>query len=89
MLTLIYFCIVLGLLVCIHEFGHFAAAKLCGVYVIRFSIGFGPVIIKWKGKETTYCVSCIPLGGYVQMAGQSDLPEEEVEEEKGIPKERF
>ena len=89
MLTLIYFCIVLGLLVCIHEFGHFAAAKLCGVYVIRFSIGFGPVIIKWKGKETTYCLSCIPLGGYVQMAGQSDLPEEEVEEEKGIPKERF
>ena len=90
MLTLVYFCIVLGLLVCVHEFGHFAAAKLCGVYVERFSIGFGPTILQWKGKETTYCISVIPLGGYVQMAGQSDLPdEEEKEAEKGIPPERF
>ena len=69
MLTLIYFCIVLGLLVCVHEFGHFAAAKLFGVYVERFSIGFGPTILQWKGKEMTYCISIIPLGGYVQMAG--------------------
>ncbi|MBO7543225.1 site-2 protease family protein [bacterium] len=90
MLTLIYFCIVLGLLVCVHEFGHFAAAKLCGVYVERFSIGFGPTILQWKGKETTYCISLIPLGGYVQMAGQSDLPDEEQKEaEKDIPPERF
>jgi regulator of sigma E protease len=90
MLTLVYFCIVLGLLVCVHEFGHFAAAKLCGVYVERFSIGFGPTILQWKGKETTYCISVIPLGGYVQMAGQSDLPDEEQKEaEKDIPPERF
>ncbi|MBO7447062.1 site-2 protease family protein, partial [bacterium] len=90
MLTLVYFCIVLGLLVCVHEFGHFAAAKLCGVYVERFSIGFGPTILQWKGKETTYCISVIPLGGYVQMAGQSDLPDEEQKEaEKNIPPERF
>ena len=77
MLTLIYFCIVLGLLVTVHEFGHFAAAKLCGVFVDRFSIGFGPALLKYKGKETTYLIACIPLGGYVQMAGQSDLPDEE------------
>ena len=90
MLTLVYFCIVLGLLVCVHEFGHFAAAKLCGVYVERFSIGFGPTILQWKGRETTYCISIIPLGGYVQMAGQSDLPDEEEKEAfKHVPQDRF
>lgn len=90
MLTFVYFCVVLGLLVCVHEFGHFAAAKLCGVYVHRFSIGFGPALLKWQGKETAYCIACIPLGGFVQMAGQSDLPEEEEDElNKCVPKERF
>lgn len=90
MLTFVYFCIVLGLLVCVHEFGHFAAAKLCGVYVHRFSIGFGPAILKWQGKETAYTIACIPLGGFVQMAGQSDLPDEEEDElNKDVPKDRF
>ncbi|MBO7435723.1 site-2 protease family protein [bacterium] len=90
MLTFVYFCIVLGLLVCVHEFGHFAAAKLCGVYVHRFSIGFGPALLKWQGKETAYTISCIPLGGFVQMAGQSDMPDEEDDElNKDVPKERF
>ncbi|MBR5901381.1 site-2 protease family protein [bacterium] len=90
MLTFVYFCIVLGLLVCVHEFGHFAAAKLCGVYVHRFSIGFGPAILKWQGKETAYTIACIPLGGFVQMAGQSDLPDEEEDElNKDVPRERF
>lgn len=61
---------VLGLLVLLHELGHFLAAKRCGVRVLRFSIGFGPVLWRWQGGETEYAVSLLPLGGYVKMAGE-------------------
>ncbi len=65
--------IVIGLLVFIHEFGHFLIAKLCGVGVLRFSIGFGPAIFTFRRKETQYQLSIIPLGGYVRMVG--DMPD--------------
>ncbi|MCC6220843.1 MAG: RIP metalloprotease RseP [Deltaproteobacteria bacterium] len=67
------FIVVLGILISAHEFGHFIVAKLCGVGVLRFSIGFGPAILKWKWGETRYSISLIPLGGYVRMVG--DMPE--------------
>jgi regulator of sigma E protease len=67
--------VVLGVLVLLHEWGHFIAAKLCGVRVDVFSIGFGARIWGWKRGDTDYRVSWLPLGGYVRMAG--DNPAEE------------
>jgi regulator of sigma E protease len=64
------FIIVIGILVFIHEFGHFIAARLCGVGVDVFSLGFGPKIFKKKYGRTEYCLSSIPLGGYVKMVGE-------------------
>jgi regulator of sigma E protease len=69
LLSLISFLIVLGLLVLVHEFGHFIAAKRLGVRVEKFSIGFGPKLFSVKRGETEYLVSAVPLGGYIKMAG--------------------
>ncbi len=66
----IAFIIVIGILVFIHEFGHFIAARLCGVGVDVFSLGFGPKMIKKVVGRTQYCLSAIPLGGYVKMVGE-------------------
>lgn len=62
--------IMFGILVTIHEFGHFIMAKLFGVYVKTFSIGFGKKLFRKKWGETEYCISLIPLGGYVAMLGE-------------------
>lgn len=80
LLSLIYFIIVLGILVIVHEFGHFIAAKRLGVRVEKFSIGFGPKLFSVKKGETEYLVSLIPLGGYVKMSGED--PEEKRQGEK-------
>jgi regulator of sigma E protease len=66
--------LVLGVMVLIHEWGHFVAARIFGVRVDVFSIGFGPRLFGWKKGPTDYRVSALPLGGYVRMAGQ-DLSE--------------
>jgi regulator of sigma E protease len=66
--------LVLGVMVLVHEWGHFVVARLCGVRVDVFSIGFGPRLFGWKRGATDYRVSALPLGGYVRMAGQ-DLSE--------------
>jgi len=63
----------LGVAIFVHEFGHFILAKLCGVKVEKFSIGFGKPIWKWVRGETEYILAMVPLGGYVQMLGQSDF----------------
>ena len=63
---------VLGLLIFIHELGHFILAKLVGIRVERFSLGFPPRLIGKKIGDTDYCISAIPLGGYVKMAGMID-----------------
>ena len=76
MTTLISFLIVLGVLIFIHELGHFVVAKLSGVGVLKFSLGFGPKIFGIKRGETEYLISALPLGGYVKMVGES--PDEEV-----------
>jgi len=56
---------ILALLILVHEAGHFAAAKLQGIHVNRFSLGFGPVLWRYQGKETEYAIRALPLGGYV------------------------
>ncbi len=71
MTTLLAFLFVLGVLVFVHELGHFLAARRLGVRVVTFSLGFGPKILKVQRGDTEYCVSIIPLGGYVKMAGES------------------
>jgi len=72
MYTLLAAIFVLGVLVFIHEFGHFLAAKIAGIRVERFSLGFPPKMIGKKIGETEYCISWIPLGGYVKLAGMID-----------------
>jgi regulator of sigma E protease len=68
--TIVSFIVVIGILILIHELGHFFVARWTGVGVERFSIGFGPVLLRWKGKETEYVLSAIPMGGYVKMVGE-------------------
>ncbi|MBW2521621.1 MAG: RIP metalloprotease RseP [Deltaproteobacteria bacterium] len=76
--TLISFAIVLGLLIFVHEFGHFLWAKFFGVKVLKFSLGFGPKLFGRQYGETEYLVSAFPLGGYVKMFGENpgELSEE-------------
>ena len=72
MLTWLAPIIVFGLVVFVHELGHFIAAKLTGVYAPRFSIGFGPALLKRRIGETEYVLAALPLGGYVRMASRED-----------------
>ena len=65
-----------GFVIFIHELGHFLFAKWAGVKVEVFSIGFGPRLLTWRWGETEYSLSLLPLGGYVRMVGQEDLPED-------------
>lgn len=74
-MTVLAFLIMLGVLITIHELGHFLFARMFGVKVESFSIGFGPPIFKWRGKETEYQIALIPLGGYVKMYGEDSMTE--------------
>lgn len=76
MITIIYAVVVLGILIFVHELGHFLLAKRLGVGVLKFSLGFGPKLFGRKIGETEYLVSAFPLGGYVKMVGED--PDEEV-----------
>ncbi len=71
MTSLLAFLFVLGVLIFVHELGHFVVARRLGVRVLTFSLGFGPKILRVTRGDTEYCVSAIPLGGYVKMAGES------------------
>jgi regulator of sigma E protease len=73
----VYAVVLLGILIFVHELGHFIFAKFLGIKVLKFSLGFGPKLIGKKYGETEYLLSAFPLGGYVKMLGQSDTPEEE------------
>lgn len=73
-LTIVALLIVLGVVVFIHELGHFMAARIAGVRVDKFSIGFGPAILKWHdSRGTVWQIACLPLGGYVSIYGQEDM----------------
>ncbi|HDO35470.1 MAG TPA: RIP metalloprotease RseP [Nitrospirae bacterium] len=77
-MTILSAVILLGVLIFIHELGHFLVAKLIGVKVLKFSLGFGPGVIGRKFGETEYVLSAVPLGGYVKMLGEE--PGEELDE---------
>jgi regulator of sigma E protease len=72
MLALVAPILVFGLVIFVHELGHFMAAKLVGVYAPRFSIGFGPALFRKRRGETEYVIAALPLGGYVRMASRHD-----------------
>jgi regulator of sigma E protease len=69
--TILAFLFVLGVLIFVHELGHFMAARRLGVRVLTFSLGFGPKLLKFTRGDTEYAISAIPLGGYVKMAGEN------------------
>lgn len=79
-MDLLYFIILVSTLIFVHELGHFAFAKIFGVKVLTFSIGFGPKLLKIRGKETEYAIALLPFGGFVKMLeegrGEEILPED-------------
>ena len=97
-ISIVKFAVVLGILIFVHELGHFMVARWAGVYVKKFYLGFdigGLKLFRYKGRETEYGIGILPLGGYVKMAGQEDVPpnddeaREKLEEEnKDIPPDR-
>jgi regulator of sigma E protease len=80
MLTVLAFIVALGLLIAIHEYGHYRVAVACKVRVLRFSVGFGPTLIRWKprkqhpGQDTEFVIGAFPLGGYVKMLDEREGP---------------
>src|SRR5215212_901463 len=72
MLAILAPILVFGLVIFVHELGHFLAAKAVGVYAPRFSIGFGPALLRFRRGETEYVLAALPLGGYVRMASRLD-----------------
>ena len=84
LLTLVYFILILGVIVLVHEFGHFFFAKLFGIYVYEFSIGMGPKLFGKKKGETDYSIRAIPIGGYCALAGE----DVESDDEAKIPEDR-
>src|SRR5512140_182979 len=79
MVSILSAIVVLGVLIFVHELGHFLFAKLFGVGVEKFSLGFGPKVVGFRRGETEYLISAFPLGGYVKMVGES--PDAEVSPE--------
>lgn len=75
--TIIVAIVVFAVMIAIHEFGHFGAAKLFGIRVNQFAIGMGPVIWKKQGKETLYSLRAIPMGGFCQMEGEDSASDDE------------
>ena len=66
--------LLLGILIAVHEFGHFIAARICGIEVMEFAIGMGPKIFGWTGKSgTKFSLRCIPLGGFCAFYGEDDV----------------
>ena len=82
-MSIIYFLLILGVIILIHELGHLLTAKLFKVYCHEFSFGFGPKLISKQGKETVYSIRAFPFGGFVRMAG-----EEKLEGDVDVPQER-
>ncbi len=90
-ITLLILIIILGLIISIHEFGHFIAAKKSGVYVDEFSLGMGPLLFKYKPKksETTYSLRIFPIGGYVAMAEKEDPDNKKIKKDRVLENKSF
>ncbi len=86
MLTIVAFIVALGLLIAIHEYGHYRMAVACGVKVLRFSIGFGRTLLRWqpRGSDTEFTLCVFPLGGYVRMLDEREAPVDESERHRAF-----
>ncbi|OUM01114.1 RIP metalloprotease RseP [Variovorax sp. JS1663] len=90
MLTVVAFIVALGLLIAVHEYGHYRVAVACGVRVLRFSIGFGHTLYSWKpkrqhpGQDTEFVIAAFPLGGYVKMLDEREGPVEPEERHRAF-----
>src|ERR1700741_1950176 len=73
LISIISVAVILGFMILIHEFGHYAVAKLLGVRVEQFAIGFGKRLVGFRKGETDYRINAIPLGGYVKMSGENPM----------------
>ncbi len=76
MLTIVAFIVALGVLIAVHEYGHYRVAVACGVRVLRFSVGFGRTLWRWqpKGSPTEFVIGAFPVGGYVKMLDEREAP---------------
>lgn len=83
-MSIIYFILILSVIIIIHELGHLLTAKYFNVYCQEFSIGMGPAIYKKQGKETTFAIRALPLGGFVSMAGEEGVDDESIPFERTI-----
>lgn len=81
-MDVLYFVLLVSALIFVHEFGHFVVAKAFGVKVLTFSIGFGPRLLRLRGKETEYCLALLPFGGFVKMLEESKQAEPLLPEER-------
>ena len=90
-ITILILIVMLSLIICIHEFGHFITAKKSGVYVDEFSMGMGPALLKYKPKksETTYCLRLFPIGGFVSMAEKVDPDNKTIKKERVLENKSF
>ncbi|MBV1708409.1 MAG: site-2 protease family protein [Erysipelothrix sp.] len=77
-MTLLYFVIILGIIVFVHELGHLITAKIFGVYCREFAIGMGPKVKSWQKGETLYSLRALPIGGFVAMAGEEGVDTEDI-----------
>ncbi len=84
LIALVSFAVTIGILVTVHEFGHFWVAKKSGVKVLRFSIGFGKVLKSWQRGETRYTICALPLGGYVKMLDENESEVEASEKHRAF-----
>ena len=82
-MQIIYFILLIGLIILVHELGHLIVAKLFGVYCGEFALGMGPKLFSFKKKETTYSIRAVPIGGFVTMAGD-DFEEEDIPFERTL-----
>ena len=89
MTNLLAFIFVISILVFVHEFGHFMMARRIGVRVLTFSLGFGPKLLKFTRGDTEYCLSAIPLGGYVKMAGENPNDKRSGSDEEFLSKSKW
>jgi regulator of sigma E protease len=90
MLTILAFIVALGLLIAVHEYGHYRVAVACGVKVLRFSVGFGHTLYRWKprkpraGQDTEFVIGAFPLGGYVKMLDEREGPVDAAERHRAF-----
>ncbi len=82
--SVVGFVVMIAILVTAHEFGHYIVARRMGLYILQFSVGFGPALVRWRWRETEFRFACIPLGGYVRMLENAQLEQQDDETREAL-----